>query len=92
MFRKTIKFEGNPELLIEILGLDTAEGFSTAEKKESKDVVDRQKVLKVIRDYHAKIIENMFKDIEYFDANKAFTIAKRSRDLEKLINKIESAE
>lgn len=92
MFRKIIKFEGNPELLIEILGLDTAEGFSVTEKKESKDVVDRQKVLKVINNYHAKIIENMFKDIEHFDANKAFAIAKRSRDLEKLINKIERAE
>lgn len=92
MFRKIIKFESDPELLIEILGLDTVEGFSVTEKKESKDVVDRQKVIKVIGDYHAKIIENMFKDIKHFDTNKAFAIAKRSRDLEKLINKIERAE
>lgn len=89
MFRTEIRFNGGRESLADVISAGIIEEFFGTSKK---DVVERSKVLKVIDDYHAKIIENMFKDIEHFDANKAFTIAKRRSDLEKLINKIERAE
>lgn len=88
MFRKIIKFEGDPELLIEILGLDTVEGFSVTEKKGSKDVVDRQKVIDEMDRYFGEVATKALHDGESPDFDKVLEAMRYFSELSKRIKKI----
>lgn len=88
MFRKIIKFKGDPELLIEILGLDTVEGFSVTEKKESKDVVERSKVIDEMDRYFGEIATKALHDGELPDFDKVLEAIRNFSELSRRIKKI----